>query len=99
VTGAVGAVGYATPSRWFGNFGSSPSGSGKFWQGAGKNAWFLGKWLVLAFVLESLMLAYVPDGWIQAIAGNGSLLSILGAALVGIPAYLNGYAALPLVKV
>jgi uncharacterized protein len=69
----------------------------RFWNGAGKNAWFLGKWLALAFLLESLMLVYVPDGWIRAIAGDGSLLSILGAALVGIPAYLNGYAALPLV--
>lgn len=70
----------------------------KFWQGASKNAWFLGKWLALAFLLESLMLVYVPDGWIQAIAGDGSFVSILGAALVGIPAYLNGYAALPLVN-
>jgi hypothetical protein len=70
----------------------------KFWDGAGKNAWFLGKWLALAFVLESLMLVYVPDAWIQTIAGDGSLLSIVGASFVGIPAYLNGYAALPLVK-
>ena len=69
----------------------------KFRQGVGKNAWFLGKWLALAFLLESLMLVYVPDGWIRAIAGDGSFVSILGAALVGIPAYLNGYAALPLV--
>ncbi|MEO0488832.1 MAG: permease [Cyanobacteria bacterium J06635_15] len=69
----------------------------KFWQGARKNAWFLGKWLALAFVLESLMLVYVPDGWIGAIAGDDSLLAIVGSALVGIPAYLNGYAALPLV--
>ncbi|ESA33383.1 permease [Leptolyngbya sp. Heron Island J] len=69
----------------------------KFWQGAGKNAWFLGKWLALAFLLESLMLVYVPNAWIQTIAGDGSVLSIVGAAFVGIPAYLNGYAALPLV--
>ena len=69
----------------------------KFWKSASKNAWFLGKWLALAFLLESLMLVYVPDGWIRSIAGDSSLFSILGAALVGIPAYLNGYAALPLV--
>lgn len=70
----------------------------KFWNGAQKNAWFLGKWLALAFLLESLMVAYVPDGWIGAIAGQNNLLSIVGAALIGIPAYLNGYAALPLVQ-
>ncbi|NEQ54265.1 MAG: permease [Leptolyngbya sp. SIO3F4] len=70
----------------------------KFWKGARSNAWFLGKWLALAFVLESLMLVYVPNAWIQNVAGNGGLLSVVGAALVGIPAYLNGYAALPLVE-
>ena len=69
----------------------------KFWQGAVKTAGFLGKWLALAFVLESLMLTYVPNGWIQTVAGDNTMLSIFGAALVGIPAYLNGYAALPLV--
>ncbi len=69
-----------------------------FWGGARKNAWFLGKWLTLAFLLESLMLVYVPNSWIQTVAGHGGLLSIVGAALVGIPAYLNGYAALPLVE-
>ncbi len=83
------------PPVW--RFWTQPERRQKFWQGAGKNAWFLGKWLALAFVIESLMLVYVPDGWIQTIAGDGGLRSILGAALVGIPAYLNGYAALPLV--
>ena len=68
-----------------------------FWQGAYNSVWFLGKWLALAFLLESLMLAYMPNGWIQTVAGSGSLPSVVGAALVGIPAYLNGYAALPLV--
>lgn len=70
----------------------------KFWKGVRTNAWFLGKWLALAFVLESLMLVYVPNAWIQTVAGNGSIWSVVGASLVGIPAYLNGYAALPLVE-
>jgi hypothetical protein len=70
----------------------------KFWKGAQKNAWFLGKWLALAFLIESLMLVYVPTEWIQAIAGDGGLLSIGLAALVGVPLYLNGYAALPVVE-
>jgi hypothetical protein len=84
------------PVVW--RFWTQPERRQKFWTGAAKNGWFLGKWLALAFLLESLMLVYVPDGWIEAIAGDGSLLSILGAALVGIPAYMNGYAALPLVN-
>lgn len=83
------------PVIW--KFWTQPDRREKFWTGAGKNAWFLGKWLALAFLLESLMLVYVPDGWIRAIAGDGSLFSVVGAAAIGIPAYLNGYAALPLV--
>ena len=43
------------------------------------------------------MIAYVPNEWIGSIAGNDSLLSIVLAALIGAPAYLNGYAALPLI--
>ena len=57
---------------------------------------FLGKWLALAFLLESLMLAYVPAEMIASTLGGG-WLSILAATFVGVPAYLNGYAALPLV--
>lgn len=68
-----------------------------FWSGARQNALFLGKWLVLAFVLESLMVACVPGDLISGIAGDGDFLSILIATFVGIPSYLNGNAALPLV--
>jgi len=61
------------------------------------NTLFLGKWLILAFALESLMLAYVPADLVGRVAGDGSVLSIVVAALVGVPLYLNGYAALPLI--
>lgn len=62
----------------------------------GRSFMFLGKWLFLAFLLESLMLAYVPGELIAETLGAGGLMGIIAAALVGIPAYLNGYAALPL---
>ncbi len=59
---------------------------------------FLGKWLALAFLLESLMLAHVPGEWIAQFLGGGGFAGTALAALVGIPAYLNGYAALPLMS-
>ncbi|MGE3148972.1 MAG: permease [Pseudorhodoplanes sp.] len=68
-----------------------------FWQSAWQNTVFLGKWLLLAFLLESLMVAYIPGDIVARIAGDGSPLSIAMATLVGIPSYLNGNAALPLV--
>lgn len=69
-----------------------------FWLNARQTTLFLGKWLTLAFVLESLMVAYIPNDLIGRIAGDGGLLSIVTATLVGIPSYLNGNAALPLVS-
>ena len=61
-------------------------------------ALFLLKWLTLAFLLESLMLRYVPAETVATLLGNNSNLAIPIAALTGIPVYLNGYAALPLVQ-
>ena len=59
---------------------------------------FLGKWLTLAFFLESLMLAYVSSDWIADWVGADNPLAIPLAALIGAPSYLNGYAAIPLVS-
>ncbi len=58
---------------------------------------FLAKWLTLAFLLESLMVRYVPADTVASVLGAGSAWAIPTAVLVGVPAYLNGYAALPLV--
>ncbi len=62
-----------------------------------ENAAFLLKWLALAYVVESLMLAYVPAEWIAGVLGGSGLMPIVLGAFVGAPAYLNGYAAVPLV--
>ncbi|MEM1289237.1 MAG: permease [Pseudomonadota bacterium] len=69
----------------------------KFIKEATKTTLFLAKWLVLAFILESLMLAWIPAEAITAVLGGEGASPILVATLVGVPAYLNGYAALPLV--
>ncbi|MXN66143.1 permease [Stappia sp. GBMRC 2046] len=69
----------------------------KFADNGLKNTLFLGKWLALAFLLESIMLTYVPADLVARLLGDGGLLTIAAATVVGIPAYLNGYAALPLV--
>jgi len=59
---------------------------------------FLGKWLSLAFVLESLMVAYLPGETLARWLGSDAGLAIPLAALVGVPAYLNGFAAVPVVS-
>jgi hypothetical protein len=69
----------------------------KFRREGMKTTLFLAKWLFLAFILESLMLAWVPAETVTAALGGDGLAPIATATLVGVPAYLNGYAALPLV--
>lgn len=79
----------------------------KFWREPGRhetfrktaleNALFLGKWLLLAYMIEALMVRYVPAELVaQVLGGDGVGPVVLGAS-VGAPAYLNGYAAVPLV--
>ena len=60
--------------------------------------WFLFKWLTLAFLLESLMVAYIPAGHVGAWLGGDSWWAIPASVVVGVPAYLNGYAAIPTVS-
>ncbi len=69
----------------------------KFGKTALSTMLFLAKWLTLAFILESLMLAWIPAETVTAALGGTGLMPIVTATLVGVPAYLNGYAALPLV--
>jgi uncharacterized membrane protein YraQ (UPF0718 family) len=83
------------PVIW--RFWTEEARRGKFVEEAVKTALFLAKWLLLAFLLESLMLAFVPAETITSLLGGSGLAPIALATLVGVPAYLNGYAALPLV--
>jgi uncharacterized membrane protein YraQ (UPF0718 family) len=58
---------------------------------------FLGKWLLLAFAIECLMVAFVPANLIATHLGGDPLQAIPLAVGLGVPAYLNGYAAIPLI--
>lgn len=58
---------------------------------------FLGKWLTLAFLLESLMVEFLPAEVLGDWLGSDSTWAIPISALVGVPAYMNGFAAVPVV--
>ncbi|NVK34955.1 MAG: permease [Rhodobacteraceae bacterium] len=68
----------------------------KFWSELKTNALFLAKWLALAYVLEALLVTYVPASLIASVVGGDGLGPIVVAAFVGMPAYLNSYVAPPL---
>lgn len=78
-------------------FWVEPARREAFRDSAVDNALFLGKWLFLAYMLEAVMLRYVPAEWIAGLLGGQGIWPIVMGALVGAPAYLNGYAAVPLV--
>ena len=64
----------------------------------GEQSWRLGRWLLVAFLLEALITMYVPQEAITSILGKGSRFAIPLAALIGLPLYLGNLSALPIVK-
>ena len=78
-------------------FWHEPVRRAEFRRVATRTGLFLTKWLAIAFLAESLMMAYIPAAWVAAAVGDGSALAIPLAAVVGVPTYLNGYAAIPLI--
>ncbi|GAB4284054.1 MAG: hypothetical protein Kow0058_03110 [Roseovarius sp.] len=78
-------------------FWQQPERRAAFRASARDNALFLLKWLAIAYVIEALMLRYVPAEAVASVLGGQGIGAIILGALVGAPAYLNGYAAVPLV--
>ncbi len=68
-----------------------------FWAESAANSLFLLKWLSLAYLIEALLVFYLPAELIAGVAGGDGFQAIVIGALVGAPAYLNGYAAPALV--
>jgi uncharacterized membrane protein YraQ (UPF0718 family) len=66
-----------------------------------RELWTTGRKLVLFFVgftaAGYLAIEAIPTTWITNYLGNGSLLAVPLAAILGIPAYINTEASLPLV--
>lgn len=95
--GCAGPKTQVQPDRPVWAFWRDPQRTQAFVVAFASNGWFLGRWLIFAFVLESLMVAYIPSGVITRWLGGDSVSAVLIAVGIGIPAYLNGYAAIPLV--
>jgi hypothetical protein len=77
-------------------FWSDPERRQRFRSEFVANGLFLLKWLALAYVLEALLVSYVPADVIAGLVGGEGVVPIAVAALVGMPAYLNSYVAPPL---
>jgi uncharacterized membrane protein YraQ (UPF0718 family) len=69
-----------------------------FLQQAGRAALLMVTWLGVAFALESLLRGHLAPEALAAFVGTGNAWAIPIAVTVGLPVYLDGYAALPLVR-
>jgi uncharacterized membrane protein YraQ (UPF0718 family) len=59
-------------------------------------AWFTGRFLLLAIVLEAVIVTLVPPSWILGLVGADHLGSVLVAALVGLPLPVNQIPLIPI---
>jgi len=59
-------------------------------------AWFTGRFLLLAIVLEAIIVTLVPPSWILGLVGADNLGSVLIAALVGLPLPVNQIPLIPI---
>ncbi len=55
------------------------------------------KFMALAFILEAIIVLYIPDKLIISTLGRGSVISIFWGAFIGIPVYTSNLSALPLI--
>ena len=81
----------------------------KFWNHAERSqqflttatttGWCLVLWLAVAYAIESLMIAWLPVGAVGEWLGTGAgSLAVPIAVAIGIPVYLNSFAAIPFVS-
>ena len=84
------------PVIW--QFWEDPARRRTFAQESRGAAAFLLKWLTLAFALESLLVAYVPADLVAGRLGRDEAWAVPLAVLIGVPAYLNSFAAVPLIN-
>lgn len=59
-------------------------------------AWFTGRFLLLAIVLEAIIVTLVPPSWILGLVGADTLGSVLVAGLVGLPLPVNQIPLIPI---
>lgn len=58
----------------------------------------IGKYLILALVIQVLLIRYVPTGWVQSILGSNHAWSVALSSILGVPLYVNGISAVPVLQ-
>lgn len=59
------------------------------------DTWTLGRWMLLGVIIEALIVRFVPPATFKGELGGNVLASVVIAAFLSIPLYLNGVSAIP----
>jgi len=62
----------------------------------GRDTWLMGRWMLLAILIEALVVEYVPPTAFNGILNGNVVISVVIAALLSVPLYLNGISAIPI---
>jgi uncharacterized membrane protein YraQ (UPF0718 family) len=58
----------------------------------------IGKYLLIALVLQALLKRYIPTEWVEAVLGRSQSWSVILSSFIGVPLYVNGISAVPVLK-
>ena len=58
----------------------------------------IGKYLLVALVLQVLLKRYIPIEWVEGILGSRQTWSVALSAIIGVPLYVNGISAVPVLQ-
>lgn len=69
-----------------------------FLRRTGRFSIFIGKFIIIAVMAQAFIVHFVPQDWVIAALGAKNSYSVLISTLIGIPAYINSIAAVPLLR-
>ena len=58
----------------------------------------IGKYLIIALMLQVLLRRYIPTEWVESILGSSQSWSVVLSSLIGVPLYVNGISAVPVLQ-
>lgn len=87
------------PEPWWpqARAGLAQMGARQFGSEVLRDVWLLGRWMIVAVLAEALIVKFVPPSIVTAGFGDNVVLSVVLAAAIGVPLYLNGVGAIPVV--
>jgi len=58
----------------------------------------IGKYLLIALVLQVFLKRYIPTEWVETVLGKSQAWSVVLSSFIGVPLYVNGISAVPVLK-